>query len=90
MRATTFLILSLLLSSVVSAAAQGYYRMPAIYEDTIIFAAEGDLWSVPPGGGLAHRLTVWTSNSLQTSPTAGEMGEQSIGLFDLFPPPSEW
>ena len=29
----------------------GYYRYPAIHGDTIIFTAEGDLWSVSAKGG---------------------------------------
>jgi len=36
---------------------QGYYRYPAIHGDTIVFTAEGDLWSVNGRGGLARRLT---------------------------------
>ena len=38
-------------------ASLGYYRYPAIHDDTIVFTAEGDLWQVPIEGGVAQRLT---------------------------------
>lgn len=37
--------------------SSGYYRHPTIYQDTVLFVSEDDLWSVPAAGGLAHRLT---------------------------------
>ncbi|WP_367875172.1 S41 family peptidase [Luteolibacter sp. Populi] len=38
-------------------AAPGYYRSPALYGDTVVFTAEGDLWKIPVVGGAAQRLT---------------------------------
>jgi tricorn protease len=43
----------------ISAWAQprGYYRSPALTDDSVIFTAEGDLWRAPLAGGAAVRLT---------------------------------
>ena len=39
------------------AGVDGYEMFPAIGPDTIVFAAEGDLWRVPIQGGQANRIT---------------------------------
>lgn len=46
------------------AAAQvvGYYRFPTVHGNTVVFAAEGDLWQVPLSGGLASRITTHDGN----------------------------
>lgn len=44
-------------SATFSQGFEGYYQFPDIHGNTVVFAAEGDLWSVPLSGGLAQRLT---------------------------------
>ena len=56
MRRRLALVLGLLAAGGAS-AADGYYRFPALAGDSVLFTAEGDLWSAAAGGGHATRLT---------------------------------
>ena len=48
----------------------GYYRSPTIYQDTIVFVCEDDLWTVLVEGGVPWRLTsnLGTAGSPRLSP----------------------
>jgi tricorn protease len=72
----TLCTLLLLLSAVPSALAgqSGYYRQPAIHGNTVVFVAEGDLWSVPLKGGHATRLT--THPAAEGRPAISPDGKQ--------------
>ena len=45
-----------LLAPTFARAAKGYLRHPDLHEDTVIFTAEGDLWTAPVTGGTARRV----------------------------------
>jgi tricorn protease len=51
---------------------EGYYRHPEINGDTIVFAAEGDLWRTSVSGGVAQRIT--THLSEETDPVISPDG----------------
>ena len=58
MHARTWLVLAGIVSSAsVAHARTGYYRFPDLHDHAIVFAAEGDLWTVADTGGTARRIT---------------------------------
>ena len=61
-----FFLFMLIAAAAADAGVKGYYRYPSIHRDTIVFAAEGDLWKVSKAGGLAMRLTTHNGDELFT------------------------
>jgi tricorn protease len=55
-------------------ATEGYYRYPSLAGETVVFTAEGDLWSVPVSGGRASRLT--THPAEETNAVAAPDGKR--------------
>jgi tricorn protease len=54
-------------------AQAAYFRMPAVWNDTLVFVAEGDLWRASLGGGLAQRLT--THHDAESFPAISADGQ---------------
>ncbi len=56
-RLATFVAALVALPLAAQPGVRGFYQHPTLHGETIVFAAEGDLWTVPVTGGLARRLT---------------------------------
>lgn len=56
-----------------AAQEQGYYQTPALHDDTLIFASEGDLWRANAQGGTAVRLT--THTEVESAPSVSPDGK---------------
>ena len=55
---------------------KGYYRTPAIYQNIVLFTAEGDLWKYDLGNGITTRLT--TDQGMETFPVISPDGKQVV------------
>jgi tricorn protease len=70
------------------AQQKGYYRTPAIYQNTVVFTAEGDLWKYDIATGATSRLT--TNPGLEIYPVISPDGKQIVfvgqyeGTSDLY------
>jgi tricorn protease len=56
------------------AQQKGYYRTPAIWQHTVVFTAEGDLWKYDMTSGVTARLT--THEGLETNPVISRDGKE--------------
>lgn len=56
-RSSLLAIVAALCGSSVALARTGYYQFPDLHDHAIVFASEGDLWTVADTGGAARRLT---------------------------------
>ncbi|GGP43267.1 S41 family peptidase [Shewanella saliphila] len=50
-----------------NASNQGYYRAPALHDQTLVFTAEGDLWTTQLNQTKASRLTSLTAEELDAT-----------------------
>jgi tricorn protease len=82
----TLLMSLLFCSSSFAQGFEGYYQHADIHKNTVIFAAEGDLWSVPLSGGLAQRLT--THSEEETYPSISPDGK-TIAFSASYEGPTE-
>lgn len=74
--------------NILFAQQKGYYRNPCIYQNTVVFTAEGDLWKYDMTSGVTSRLT--TNPGVERSPLISPDGKQIVfvgqyeGASDLY------
>ena len=102
-RGLALIVLTLLVASLTGAQASdqiasstargGYYRFPALHGSTIVFTAEGDLWTVGVEGGVARRLTsnsgVESHAAISPDGTTVAFSAQYEGPTDVYTMPIE-
>ncbi|HEY2720658.1 MAG TPA: PDZ domain-containing protein, partial [Chitinophagaceae bacterium] len=84
----SFLLAFLLITCSLFSQQKGYYRTPAIYQNTVVFAAEGDLWKYDMSTSVTTRLT--TNPGEKRNPLISPDGKQIVfvgqyeGASDLY------
>jgi tricorn protease len=70
----SLLLLACLAPAALVAQEKGYYRTPSIYQKTVVFTAEGDLWKYDMTNGVTTRIT--TNPGLETNPAISPDGRK--------------
>jgi tricorn protease len=84
-RARSCAALCTLLLSAAASAAPGYFRFPAERGGTVVFTAEGDLWTVPLAGGTARRLTTHPAEESQAAISPDGRSVAFVAAYDGVP-----
>src|SRR5579859_8217614 len=71
-----------LLAAARASAADGYYRFPTLAGDSLVFTAEGDLWSAAASGGKATRLTTHAGQETNASASPDGKWVAFAGTYD--------
>lgn len=80
--------LLILLTQAAYSQQKGYYRTPALFENTVVFTAEGDLWKYDITTGQSSRLT--THLGVESNPVFSPDGKQIVftgqyeGISELY------
>lgn len=89
-----FLVLLFLMTgAAVFAQQKAYYRMPAIYNNSVVFTTEGDLWKYDMASGISMRLT--SHQGVEAEPAFSSDGKSIVftaeyeGPQELYIIPSE-
>ena len=53
----SFLFISIFYNQSKAQEKPGYFMHPDLHENTMVFVAEGDIWTASVSGGMATRLT---------------------------------
>lgn len=85
-RSFLIIILFIAVAKPIVAQQKGYYRFPAIHENTVVFTAEGDLWKYDITSGNTRRLT--TNHGVESNASISPDGKW-IAFIGQYEGPSE-
>lgn len=68
-----FTLILTVVTGITNAEQKGYYRFPSLHNNTVVFTAEGDLWTFNIETGLSSRLT--THHGVESNATISPNGK---------------